>query len=61
MLPESYNRPEPVHEWDAVLFCDECEMDQDFIFIEWKHPGHTVTRECTKCGTAWEVEDEGVE
>ena len=60
MLPESYaNRPEPVHEWDAVMFCDECEIDTDFILIEWREPGHTVTKECTRCGVAWEIEDEG--
>ena len=54
-----YDPPEPTAEWEADAFCSACDKDTLNLYVEWRWPGHTVTRECEKCGGVFEVEDDG--
>lgn len=53
-----YDPPEATREWDALAFCSGCRADTDQLYVEWRYPGHIVTRECTECGNIVEIEDE---
>lgn len=53
-----FDPPETSGEWEALFYCPPCETDTENLFLQWRYPGHIVTRECYSCGDTFEVEDE---